>query len=187
MHPEVDVTELLSASSRGDREARERLFSLVYGELRALAHRQLRRAVPGETMNTTALVHEAYLKIARPGGTARDRGHFFAIAARAMRQILVDQARERTAQKRGGGQRLEVLHEEAVTLDARAGEIVALDGALERLAALDERLSHLVELRFFAGLSVEETAEVLSVSDRTVKRDWRKARTFLHHALSPVP
>lgn len=181
MDAPAGITELLAAAGRGEPDALDQVFALVYGELRRLAHRQIRHGVPGETIDTTALVHEAYLRLTRNQGLAlRDRSHFFALSARSMRQILVDLARERTALKRGGGRPLEPLDEERIAVEERADEILGLDQALERLAAVDERLARLVELRFFAGLSVEEVAELLGVSDRTVKRDWRKARAFLH-------
>jgi RNA polymerase sigma factor (TIGR02999 family) len=163
----------------------DRLFSLVYDELRIHAHR--RRLFQGggdDMLNTTALVHEAYLKMTEPASLSyQDRAHFFAVAARAMRQILVDAARRRKAFKRGGGVVAAVLDEERVGIDHRATELLALDVALTQLALLDQRLSRLVELRYFAGLSVEETAEVLALSPRTVKRDWRKARALLYDAL----
>ena len=179
------VTQLLADARGGDRGAMDRLFSLVYDELRVHAHR--RRLFQGggdEMLNTTALVHEAYLKMTEPASLSyQDRGHFFAVAARAMRQILVDAARRRKALKRGGGAAVEVLDEARVGVDDHAADVLALDLALTQLATLDERLSKLVELRFFAGLSVEETAEVLELSPRTVKRDWRKARALLYDAL----
>jgi RNA polymerase sigma factor (TIGR02999 family) len=162
----------------------DRIFALVYRELRVLAHRQLGRGRTSETLSTTALVHEVYLKLAHNRGAApNDRGHFFAVAARAMRQIVVDYARRRGAEKRGGGVRPEVLDDERMGFAAQVEEVLAVDTALTRLEALDARLGRLVELRFFAGLSVEETAEALSTSERTVKRDWRKARAFLAREL----
>jgi RNA polymerase sigma factor (TIGR02999 family) len=178
-----DITQLLTALRDGDRTALDRLFPLVYAELHDRAHRQLARRRPGDTLSTTALVHEAYLKLTDTAHQSyQDRVHFFAVASRAMRQILVDYARRMTAAKRGGGL--------AVSLDpdqlgdpGRAEELIALDEALARLEALDERLARNVEMRFFGGLSVEETAEALGVSPRTVKRDWRKARAFLYEAI----
>jgi len=165
-------------------------MALVYDELRAIAHRQLRRRRPGQTLDTTALVHEAYLKLVDPEGAAwQERHHFFSVAAVAIRHILVDAARRRMARKRGG-EVLRVPFDELMPVHgdldagAEALEILALDQALTSLAAMNERLSRLVELRFFAGLTEEETAEVLGTSERTVRRDWRKARAFLFHALS---
>jgi RNA polymerase sigma factor (TIGR02999 family) len=190
-----EITLLLAAARDGERDAMDRVFGLVYRELRSLAHRQLGYGQRDGTLQTTALVHEAYLKLARRETLElRDRAHFFALAARAMRQILVDYARERLAQKRGGGALVLELDEgrsAASSPDdgpfASDAEVLALDAALTRLATLDERLGKLVELRFFGGLSVEETAKLLAVSDRTVKRDWRRARAFLHVELAGTP
>ncbi len=179
----ADVTELLAAWREGDRDAIRELMPLVYDDLRALARRQT--AGGSETLRTTALVHEAYMKLARHSHLAvQDRRHFFALAAKAMRQLVVDHARRRAAAKRGGAGGALSLDEAQIPLQARAAEIVALDEALDRLAALDESLSRVVELRFFAGLSVEETADVLGCSPRTVKREWRKARALLHADLA---
>jgi RNA polymerase sigma factor (TIGR02999 family) len=176
---------MLAAVRDGDRAAFDRLLPLIYDELRAVARRQLRRRRPGQTLDTTALVNEAYVKLVdRKGADWRDRGHFLSVAAVAMRHILVDHARSRVALKRGGSLRV-TLDEARLGADAGADvEILALDEALTSLASLDERLSRLVELRFFGGLTVEETAGLLGVSGRTVKRDWRKARAFLHSRLS---
>lgn len=159
-------------------------FAALYDELHALAHRQVRRSRPGETLRTTALLHEAYLKLAR-GATANDRHHFFALAARAMRQVLVDHARRQSAGKRGGGQVITTLGDETPAVQADAADLLAIDTALARLLAADERLGRVVELRFFGGLSVEETAETLGTSPATVKRDWRAARAFLVAVLQP--
>ena len=179
-----EITRLLASISGGDRDALGLLFPIVYRELRALAHRQLASARPGETLQTTALVHEVYLKLV---GAARaewqDRRHFFAVASRAMRQIIVDYARARSAEKRGGEQRPLTLEEQYVAVSERARELVLLDQALTALESRNERLARIVELRFFTGLSVEETASVMDLSERTVKRDWRKARAFLFDAL----
>jgi RNA polymerase sigma factor (TIGR02999 family) len=184
-----EITRLLGAARQGDGSAMPRLMALVYDELRAVARRQLRHRRPGQTITTTALVHEAYLKLVDPHGAAwQDRAHFLSVAAVAMRHILVDAARRHAAKKRGG-------EEVRITFDglepgpgasgteARAVEILAVDRALTSLAALNERLGKLVELRFFAGLTEEETARVMETSERTVRRDWRKARAFLFHAL----
>ncbi len=182
-----EITSLLAAMGEGDAPARDRLFNLVYGELRVRARQQLARLRPGETLDTTALVHEAYLKVApRSAIPYADRVHFFAIASRAMRHIVVDYARRGSAQKRGAGAMLMQLDDDDVSVGTadHADELLALDAALERLAAVDERLARVVELRFFGGLSVEETADVLHSSPRTVKRDWRKARMFLFEAVS---
>jgi RNA polymerase sigma factor (TIGR02999 family) len=166
----------------------DRLVTLVYDELRAVARRQLRCWRPGQTLDTTALVHEAYLRLVdQAGATWQDRAHFLSVAGVAMRHILVDAARRRAAKKRGG-EDLRVPFDElrldpSQGVDSQAVEILALDEALTSLAARNERLSHLVELRFFAGLTEEETAQTLGTSERTVRRDWRKARAFLFHAL----
>ena len=182
--PTAAITELLRAVEGGDKAARDRLFALVYGELRGLARGQLRRIPVRDTLSTTALVNETYLKLA--GGrvwTARDRSHFFALAARAMRQILVDHARRRLRQKRGGGVAPVSLEEALVPAPDRAEELLALDEALARLEGMDAELAQIVEWRFFGGLSVEEVAVLLAVSDRTVKRHWRAARAFLFQEL----
>jgi RNA polymerase sigma factor (TIGR02999 family) len=187
-HPKSDapgITQLLAAWRDGDRGAVDRLMPLVYDELHAIARGQGLRAGADRTLQTTALVHEAYLKLANRSRLAvQDRHHFFAIAAKAMRQLAVDYARKRSADKRGAGVTLVVVDEVDVPAVERAPDIVALDEALERLARIDEPLSRLVELRYFAGLSVEETAQVLGCSARTVKRDWRKARALLHADLT---
>ena len=178
MPAESDVTRLLAAMRSGDRTAMDRLFPLVYGEVHERAHRQLARLKPGDTLSTTALVHETYLKLAGSWNQSyQDRLHFFAVASRAMRQILVDYARRNTTAKRGG--RAITLEEESAANPDRAEELLALEEGLERLQQLDPRLVQTVELRFFGGLSVEETADALGISPRTVKRDWQRARAFL--------
>jgi RNA polymerase sigma factor (TIGR02999 family) len=182
--PETELTRLLVSWREGEDGASDRVFSLVYDQLRELAHRQVSRQGSGETLRTTALVHEAYLKLVRGGSRANDRHHFYALAARAMRQILVDHARGRAAVKRGGGLWITTLDGDEAA-DPRALDVLALDDALKRLARLDERLGRLVELRYFGGLSIEETAAVMTLSPGTVKRDWRTARAFLFDALHP--
>jgi RNA polymerase sigma factor (TIGR02999 family) len=181
-----DVTRLLIAWRQGDPAAPGELFSLVYDQLRSLARYHVRRGAD-ESLGPTGLVHEVYLKLVeRSRLDVRDRGHFFALAARAMRQVLVDRARRRSAGKRGGRAMAEALEEDVLPADARTEELLALDEALSHLEGLDPRLVRLVEVRFFAGLSVEEAAEALEVSPRTVKRDWQKARAALHHELTAV-
>jgi RNA polymerase sigma factor (TIGR02999 family) len=161
----------------------DRLMPLVYDDLRARAHQQLARSRGNGVLNTTGLVHEAYLKLVRAEATWEDRNHFFAVAVTAMRNVIVDYARRHMARKRGGGARPVSLDTSLLRVEQDAEEILAIHQALDRLAALDARLSALVELRFFGGLSVEESAGVLGVSERTVKRDWSKARTLLHGLL----
>src|SRR5688500_17531352 len=184
MEPPENVTELLMAHRAGADRAFERLVPLVYDELRRQAARHLRRERGNHTLQPTALVHEAYLKLADQRDVEwRNRAHFFAIAARIMRRILVDHARGRHRDKRGGGS-VPVVFEDALAIaDARDLDLVALDDALSALAELDERQSRVVELRFFAGLEVEETAEALGVSPTTVKRDWSLARAWLRREM----
>jgi RNA polymerase sigma factor (TIGR02999 family) len=183
---EPDTTELVSALRSGEPESLERLFTHLYKELHARAHGQLMRGRAGETLSTTVLVHETFLKFAGSPGSRlspADRGHFLALSARAMRQIIIDHARRAGAQKRGGDAILDSVSVDALPGTDSGAALLALDEALTALSGLDERLARMVELRFFAGLSVEETAEVLDVSPRTVKRDWRKARAFLFEAM----
>jgi RNA polymerase sigma factor (TIGR02999 family) len=178
------ITELLRAAEGGDRAALDEVFGVVYAELRKLARRQLQVTPVQHTLSTTALVHEAYLKLSVDARwSTRDRSHFFALAARAMRHILIDHARRRTRRKRGGPEAPLSLEDAQVPVHDRGEELLALDQALERLAAVDPELARLVEWRFFAGLSVEEVAQILEVSDRTVKRQWRAARAFLYQQL----
>jgi RNA polymerase sigma factor (TIGR02999 family) len=179
------LTLALAAARGGDRQALADAFALVYDEVKAIAHARLVRLGARVTLNTTAVVHEAYLKIARHGEIAwEDRGHFFAVASSAMRQVLIDHARRQLSAKRGGGAAHLPLDEADSVIDASARDLVALDTALARLASLDEQLGRVVEMRFFGGLSVLETAGALGVSEATVKRAWRKARAFLHRELA---
>lgn len=174
-----DVTQLLAQARDGDERALGQVLPLVYDELRRLAHSQRFRNGASETLNTTAVVHEAYEKLAHHDGTYADRVHFFRVAARAIRQVLIDAARARKAAKRGGGMPDVPLDDVALASPARADEALALDEALDRLAALDERQAQIVDLRYFVGLTVPETAEVLDLSPATVKRDWAAARAWL--------
>ncbi|MFT3790050.1 MAG: ECF-type sigma factor [Rudaea sp.] len=179
----ADITDLVLAAGDGEPQALQSLFGALYAELKHVAHRQL-AASANPTIDTTGLVHEAYLKLVRPGALhCNDRGHFFATAARAMRQIVIDHARRRVADKRGGADAriTESAEAEAGALDADT--LIHLDAALGRLQAMDARLAELVDLRFFAGLSVEQVAELREVSKRTVIRDWRRARAFLFDAV----
>jgi RNA polymerase sigma factor (TIGR02999 family) len=180
----TEITALLLAA-RDDREALDRAFAVVYGELRRLARWHLQAERSDSTLDTTALVHEAYLRLVGPTPVSlADRHHFFALAAKAMRQIVVDYARRRRARKRGGGAALLRLDEILTPGTAPDEELLALDEALDRLARLDERMSRIVEWRFFGGMSEEEIATALDISSRTVKREWRKARAFLFRELS---
>ena len=174
------VTDLLLQMRGGDAQAMDRLFPLVYQELRRLAHHQLRRERPGHTLGTTGLVHETYVRLVDQTRVEwRDRGHFLVVAAWAMRRILVDYARRNRAARRGGGSvRFTLDHD--VPAEERGEMLLALDEALERLAALDRRLSQVVEYRYFGGLTEQETADVLGVTRRTVQRDWAKARGWLY-------
>lgn len=178
------VTQLLIACRDGDPAALDRLYPVVYQRLQEIAHAHLARGAEGHTLSTTALVHEAYVKLVDANRIDwQDRGHFLALSSRAMRQILIDYARKHQAQKRGGGLRRVDLDDERIPVAERAEALVALDEALSRLAAFSPRLADVVEHRFFGGLTEEETARVLGVTDRTVRRDWIKARGWLQQAL----
>lgn len=181
------VTDLATPVGTHDLGGADGAFPLVYDELRRLARRQLRREADGHTLSTTALVHEAYLRLAhQTQGRWHDRAHFLAIAATAMRRILVDHARRHHAAKRGGAARRVPLESlDALAIDERAEILVALDAALAHLASLDPRQARVVECRFFGGLTEEETAEALGIGLRTVKRDWAKARSWLYQELFP--
>ena len=183
--PPRDVTALLLRWSDGDEDAPARLMPLVYDELRRLARDYLRRERPDHTLQPTALVNEAYLRIVdHQHVSLQSRAQFFGLAAQLMRHILVDHARARAAEKRGGPDRKLSLDEAWMVPAGRAAELIALDEALKGLAALDERKSRVVEMRYFGGLSVEETAAALGVSAKTVMRDWRIAKLWLHRELS---
>lgn len=174
------VTEWLHAWGQGDQSALDRLMPYVQDELHRLARREMRGERPGHTLQTTALVNEAYLRLIDASRVQwQDRAHFFALAARLMRRILVDHARSRNYVKRGGGMRTISLDDVLVVSQERGADLVALDDALQALAAVDARKSKVVEMRFFGGLSVEETAEALQVSPETVMRDWKLAKVWL--------
>jgi RNA polymerase sigma factor (TIGR02999 family) len=178
-----EVTRLLGELREGDREAFDRVWDLLYSELRVLARSQLRK--PGATLDTTALVHEAYLKLVDAERIdLRDRSHFFALAAKVMREVVVDFARRTRAKKRGGDALRLTLDETVLAVEREASLVLALDQALDRLARLSERLGRVFELRYFGGLSEQETAEVLGVSLRTVQRDWLKSRAWLQRELA---
>ena len=175
-----DVTRLLSDWSNGDRRALDELLPLVYEELRHLANAYLRRERDGHTLQSTALVHEAFLRLVNQHDVQwQGRAHFFGIAAQMIRRILVDHARAQRAAKRGAGAVRIELGEELAVAQQRDLDLIALDDALERLATMDGRQSRIVELRFFAGLSVEDTADVMGISTATVKREWSSARAWL--------
>lgn len=180
----TETTALLHAVRNGDDRACDALFPHVYAELRRLSEQRIRRQSGAVTLSATGLVHEAYLKMAG-GGDWADRAHFMAVAARAMRQILTDRARARTADKRGGALRAVTLHDDEVgTEDISLDQILSVDAALERLAAHDARLARLVELRFYGGMEVDEIAEVLGTSPRTTARDWARAKAYLRSFLA---
>jgi RNA polymerase sigma factor (TIGR02999 family) len=181
-----EITRLARRWSDGDEDAFERLVGLVYDDLRRIAHSHVRRTDGGETINTTALVHEAYLKLADAepaewGG----RGQFFSFCSKAMRRILIDYARERNALKRGGGRVQVPLTPESAVVDQEVTKLLAVDEALTALESRDPRMVRIAECRFFGGLSVSETAEAISVSSRTVEREWARARAYLYQMLGP--
>jgi RNA polymerase sigma factor (TIGR02999 family) len=183
-HGRQPISQLLADWANRDAAARDRLVPIVYEELRRLAHHYMRGEREGHTLQTTALVNETYLRLAGIDGLQwRDRAHFFAMAATLMRRVLVDYARQRGRDKRGAGVSVASLDELAIASQP-AVDVVALDEALERLAAVDPQQGRVVELRFFAGLSVKETAEALGVSAATVKRDWATAKLWLYHELT---
>jgi RNA polymerase sigma factor (TIGR02999 family) len=179
-----EITDLLLQLREGSPEVRDQLFRVVYGELRRVASRQLRSERSGHSLGTTGLVHEAYLKLADQTRVQwQDRAHFYCVASRAMRRILVDYARRYRAQRRGGELQRVSLEEDA-SVSERGETLLALDQALERLATLNQRLSQVVECRYFGGLTEEETAQALGVTSRTVQRDWAKARGWLYLELT---
>lgn len=185
---EADVTGLLAEWHDDNRQVEEQLFPLVYDELRKLARSHLRRERPDHTLQPTALVNEAYLRLVDQTRVKwRDRAHFFGIASRMMRRILVDHARARRAAKRGGGARKVTLQDHAQPADAADVDLLVLDEALTALTTLDPRGARVVELRYFGGLTIEETAEVMGTSPATVKREWTAARTWLFRELTRGP
>ena len=176
-----DVTALLMELTNGNREAASELMPIVYDELRKLAGRYMRRERTDHTLQATALLHEAYLKLVQQQeANWQSRAHFFGIAAQVMRHILIDHARGHTSEKRGGGKRPVPLEEALIFTPEKSLELLRLDESLQRLAELDPRQGRVVELRFFGGLTVEETADVLGVSPKTVKREWSMAKAWLH-------
>lgn len=184
MNPSVEITKYLAEARNGDADAFNRVYSLVYDELRAIAHRHLYGHRPGKTLNTTALVHEAYERLVGNSQIEwQDRNHFFALTSRAMRFVLVDYARSRSAQKRGGKSEDIPLDTIQLAVDERSAELEALDEALQLLAKHNERLEKLVELKFFGGLNYQEIAGIMGLSERTVRRDWKRARTWIYSAM----
>jgi RNA polymerase sigma factor (TIGR02999 family) len=184
--PSPDVTRLLVSWSKGDESALEQLMPLVYGELRRLASAYLRRERPNHTLQSTALVHEAFMRLVNQQDVAwKNRAHFYAIAAQMIRRILVDYARSQHAEKRGSGA-VKLALDEAMDVPQQKGELdlLGLNGALDKLTELDPRQSRIVELRFFAGLSIEETAEVMQLSPATIKREWTSARAWLFREMT---
>lgn len=180
-----EVTRLLDKWRAGETEAFESLIPLVYEELRRLAHHHLQKERTGHTLHTTDLVHEAYLNLAaKEGAVWQNRTHFFAVAAHAMRGILIDYARRRNRKKRGGGMPDLHLDDVQVCTEDKLEDLLTLDQAMHMLAEIDSRLCRIVECRYFAGLTIEETAEALGVSPATVKRDWKVAKAWLHRAVN---
>lgn len=181
-----NITRLLNDLRDGEQEVLDELLPLVYDKLKRIAHKELRKDYDPPTFNTTALVHEAYLRLTDQADVDwQNRAHFFGVAGRAMRQILVDRARRRGAEKRGGDRERATLTNEHMTAEMELEKVLDLDHALDKLTQLNERQGRVVECRFFGGLTHEETAEVLDVSERTVRRDWKKAQLFLHRELYP--
>src|SRR5215510_6580036 len=182
--PAEDITDLLISWGNGDKAALDRVIPLVYEELRRLAHRQMKRERAGDSFQTTALVHEAYLRLIDYNRMhPRDRAHFFGIAAQAMRRILIERARNRRSTKRGSDGQKVSLHEAEDISNTRAADLIALDDALTSLATIDPRKAKIVELKYFGGLTIDETAEVLEVSTPTVERDWQTAKIWLHREI----
>ncbi len=184
--PNLEITQLLNAASGGDRKASAELLPLVYEELRKLARARMAAEPAGHTLQPTALVHEAYVRLVGADNTVRwdGRGHFFGAAARAMRRILVERARSRGRIKRGGDRGRVELTDEVMAIEPPATDLVALDGALDRLEKHDKRKAEIVMLRYFAGLTIEETAAALSLSPATIKTEWAFARAWLHREIS---
>lgn len=180
-----EVTQLLADWARGDKSAFDKLLPLVHDELRRIARRQMSHENPGHTLQATALVNEAYLKLAgHEGFEWHNRAHFYAVCAQVMRHILIDHARAHARDKRGGGAIQVSLDQATVIADEKADEYLALDGALRFLESVDPQKGRIVELRYFGGLTVEETAEVLDISPRTVRREWRRSKAWLYKMIT---
>lgn len=184
--PKKNVTQLLRAWNKGDQKAKDELFALIYKELRRTAAAYMRNERPNHTLQPTALVNEAYLKLLGESGTSwESRGHFYGVAARAMRQVLVDYARARGAEKRGAGKVMLPLDEALAWAEERDIDLIALDEALQRLEKDDLRRSMIIDVHFFGGLTIEQTAEVMGISDATVKRELRLGKAWLRREISP--
>jgi RNA polymerase sigma factor (TIGR02999 family) len=181
-----DITQMLAQARDGDEQAWMQVVALVYGDLRRIAHRQIAGSHADATLNTTGLVHECYLRLMRGGGTPNDRNHFLSLAARVMRQVIIDHARERLAHKRNDGERALSLEDVNEAEFVQAQRFVALDDALTLLAAVHPHYARIVECRFFAGLTEQETADALDMSLRVVQRDWHEARRWLAHQLEGI-
>jgi len=179
-----DITRILGTIRDGDRSAYDRLIPLVYEDLRGIAHRKMSRERRGHTLDTTAVVHEAYIRLVAQDADWRDRAHFFAVASRVMRHILIDHARRKATGKRGADPIMLPLSDDTPAEGSSALEVLELDEALSKLGELDARLEEIVECRFFGGMSMEETAEAMGVSVRTASRDWRRARAYLYEMLA---
>ena len=180
-----EVTQLLADWGKGDRSALDKLFPLVHSELRRIAQRQMSQERPGHTLQATALVNEAYLKLAgQQGFDWQNRAHFFAVCAQVMRHILIDHARAHARDKRGGGAVKVSLNDALVVVEDQAAHFIALDEALRVLERLDPQKGKIVELRYFGGLSVDETAEVLNISPRTVRREWQRSKAWLFRLIT---
>jgi RNA polymerase sigma factor (TIGR02999 family) len=186
-HNKNEVEGILAAIDRGEEGALSRLVEIIYPELKRLAHFQLAGERPDHTLNTTAIVHEAYMRLASNNDGWKDRKHFLRAAATVMRHLLVDHARKRNAAKRGDGKVALSLDEQRVTTPDDTVAVLALDNAMKDISAIDPRLEQIIECRFFAGLSVAETAEALDMAVRTVERDWQRARGYLARAMEPDP
>lgn len=178
-----DITRLLSAASDGSDEAMDEVFQVVYPRLKEIARARRRGWQGSHTMNTTGLIHEAYLKVAGGSGRFENRGHFFATTARAMRQVLINYAERQSAQKRGGGASEVTLYDDDAVTDDAMDELIALNDALKKLEVMSERQARVVECLFFAGLTIPETGEALDISPATVKRDWATARAWLYREI----
>ena len=180
-----EVTQLLADWGKGDRSALDKLFPLVQSELRRIAQRQMSQERPGHTLQATALVNEAYLKLAgQQGFDWHNRAHFFAVCAQVMRHILIDHARAHARDKRGGGAIQVSLNEALLVAEDQAAHFIALDDALRVLESLDPQKGKIIELRYFGGLSIEEAAEVLNISPRTVRREWQRAKAWLYRMMT---